>query len=165
MATTCSDPCPDALTVKELFERGCSIYEEGDAEKALPYLRSAYERDPDSAAIRSHYALCVGLVERRFGESVDLCQSAAKQEFFNPNLYFNLARLHLGFGFKAEGIRFLRRGLMIDPGNDRIADELRRLGDRVAPVISFLPRRHALNRWLGAARQRVSETLTLEARG
>ena len=45
-----------------------------------------------------------------------LCRSAAKEEFFNPALYHNLARVHLAFGFKAEGIRYLRRGLMIDPG-------------------------------------------------
>lgn len=153
----------DTLSVRELYETGCSVYDEGDPERALAYLRSAYEREPENAAIRSHYALCMGLVERRFGESVDLCQSAAKQEFFNPDLYLNLARLHLGFGFKSEGIRFLRRGLMIDPGNARIVEALKHLGDRRSPVLRFLPRRHPLNRWLGAARARVSRTFALSA--
>jgi hypothetical protein len=41
---------------------------------------------------------------------------------------------------------------MIDPGNHALAQLLRDLGDRLSPVIGFLPRRHPVNRWLGAAR-------------
>jgi len=141
---------------RQLLETGCRVYDGGDASAALTYLRSAYELDENNARVRSFYGLCMGLSERRFEESVELCQSAAKQEFFNPELYLNLARLYLGFGFKAEGVRFLRRGLMIDPGDIQIATLLRELGDRMSPVLGFLPRQHLLNRWLGAARHLVA---------
>ena len=93
------------------------------------------------------------IVERRFLEAAELCGSAAKQEFFNPDMYLNLARLHLSFGFKSEGLRFLRRGRMIDPGHGEIAAELCNLGQRGRPVLPFLPRSHLLNRWFGTARQ------------
>jgi hypothetical protein len=42
---------------------------------------------------------------------------------------------------------------MIDPANQGIANQLAELGRRSQPVLAFLPRRHAINRWLGAARQ------------
>jgi len=141
------DPSPYAL-----FERGRALVEAGDAEAALACLRVAQESDSHNARIQSYYGLCLGLVDRRFEEAVELCQSAAKREFFNPDLYLNLARLYLGFGFKSEAIRYLRRGRMIDPANSAIERSLRELGDRMPPVLRFLPRRHPLNRWLGTAR-------------
>jgi tetratricopeptide (TPR) repeat protein len=129
-----------------------TTYDDGDPEAALPYLRCAHAHNPNDARVRSYYGLCLGLAERRFEESVELCQSAAKQEFFNPELYLNLAKLHLAFGFKSQGIRYLRRGLMIDPSNVPLETLLRDLGDRMSPVLRFLPRRHPVNRWLGTAR-------------
>jgi hypothetical protein len=151
------DSC--APPTRELLESGCSLYEGGNAEAALIPLREAFERERNNARVRSYYGLCLGLVERRFEESVELCQSAAQQEFFNPDLYLNLARLHLGFGFKVEGVRYLRRGLMIDPGNLAILDMLQDLGDRRSPVLTFLPRKHPVNRWLGNMRHRFSRSV------
>jgi hypothetical protein len=63
--------------------------------------------------------------------------------------YLNLARLHLAFGFKAEGLRLLKRGLMIAPDHEEILDALRSLGVRKRPPLGFLRRENALNRWLG----------------
>lgn len=144
------------MSAREQFDRGCAMLDGGDPQAALVHLRVAFEQDGHDSRVRSCYGLCVGLVERRFEEAVSLCQSAAKQEFFNPDLYFNLARLHLGFGFKAEGVRYLRRGLMIDPSHEAIQQALRELGDRCAPVLGFLPRRHPVNRWLGAVRHTIA---------
>lgn len=140
------------VSTRQLYELGSEAYSHGDPAGALPYFRRAHGHNPNDARVRSYYGLCLGLSERCFEESVELCQSAAKQEFFNPELYLNLSKLYLGFGFKSEGMRYLRRGLMIDPGNAALAGLLRDLGDRLSPVIGFLPRRHPVNRWLGAAR-------------
>ena len=68
-----------------------------------------------------------------------------------------IARLHLAFGFKSEGIRFLRRGLMIDPQNEAILKEMRSLGVRRKPVLGFLRRGHLFNRWFGRLRNRGLE--------
>ena len=116
---------------------------------------AAHRLDPTSARFRSFYGLCIGLEESRFDRALELCRAAAKEEFFNPELYHNLARVHLAFGFKAEAIRYLRRGLMIDPGNQAIGDELRRLGIRRRPPLGFLRRRNLLNRLLGRLLHRV----------
>jgi len=140
------------LSARELLERGRRLIAEGRSADALEPLRRAHALAPDDATCRSAYGLCLGRVEGPFDEALALCSEAAKQEFFNPELYLNLARLHLEFGFKPEGVRYLRRGQMIDPGNESIAAAIVELGLRRSPVLSFLPRRHLLNRWLGGAR-------------
>jgi len=137
---------------QDCFDRGHFLLQDGNWAGALEAFGRAHSKDPSNARFRSYYGLCLGVVERRYQESSELCSSAAKQEFFNPDMYLNLARLHLSFGFKTEGVRFLRRGRMIDPGHIEIANELRNLGQRSQPVLAFLPRGHLLNRWFGMAR-------------
>jgi tetratricopeptide (TPR) repeat protein len=139
--------------------RGRELLERGEAEAAVQCLRRIFDEDPAHAQVRSYYGLAIGLARGRYHEALDLCQSAVKQEFFNPDLYVNVARLHLAFGFKAEGLRYLRRARMIDPASPSIAALFAELGSRSEPVLRFLPRRHLLNRWLGTARAILLRTL------
>ena len=142
------------LTAAEHFGRGEAALAADDYSGALEHFRSAHRLEPANPLHRSYFGLCLGLAERRFDRALELCRGAAKEEFFNPVLYHNLARVHLAFGFKAEGIRFLRRGLMIDPHNEAIGKHLGQMGVRCASVLGFLRRRHVLNRWLGQLRKR-----------
>ncbi len=139
----------------EHIRRGRAALDANEAEAALHHFRAAHRLDPQSPRTRSFYGLCVGLVERRFDRALELCRSAAKEEFFNPMLYRNLAQVHRAFGFKAEGIRLRRRGLMIDPEDGGLRDDVRRLGQRREPVLAFLRRRNRFNRWLGRMRARL----------
>jgi tetratricopeptide (TPR) repeat protein len=143
------------FTAEEHFQRGVQLLRAGDGVAAHEHFRTAHGLDPASARYRSYYGLGLALVEHRFNRALELCRAAAKEEFFNPELYYNLAQVHLGFGFKAEGVRYLRRGLMIDPANGPILEQLSNLGVRRRPVLEFLPRRHLLNRWLGRVRRRL----------
>ena len=143
------------FSAEELGRRGEAALAEGDPAAALEHFRAAHRLDPANPRLRSFHGLSLALAERRFDKALELCRSAAKEEFFNPQLYHNLARVHLAFGFKAEGIRYLRRGLMIDPANEEIASQLGQLGRRRPPVLGFLRRNHLVNRWLGALRTRA----------
>lgn len=143
-----------SFTADEHFRRGIDALGNDDHAAALEHFRAAQKVDPASARYRSYYGLCLGIAERRFDQALELCRSAAKEEFFNPDLYRNLAWVHLSFGFKAEAIRYLRRGLMIDPANLAIRQDLEKLGVRRRPALGFLPRSHLLNRWLGVVRGR-----------
>jgi len=140
-----------SVTAEEHFRRGRVYLAEDSQDLALDHFRTAHDLDRANPRYRSFFGLGLALVERRFDRALELCRSAAKEEFFNPELYHNLARVHLAFGFKGEAIRYLRRGLMIDPGNAAMGDELERLGLRRRPVLGFLPRRHPVNRLLGRA--------------
>ena len=144
------------FTAEEEYRRGREFLVAGQVPgEALEHFRAAHQLDRANPRYRSYYGLSLALVERRFNQALELCRSAAKEEFFNPELYHNLARVHLAFGFKAEAIRYLRRGLMIDPANTGMARELAELGERRRPVLTFLPRRHPVNRLLGRVRRVV----------
>ncbi len=142
------------FTAEEHYRRGCELLAQERTGEAFEYFRTAHNLDASNARYRSHYGLSLALVERRFNEGLELCRSAAKEEFFNPDLYHNLARVHLAFGFKAEALRYLRRGLMIDASHSGMLDDLGGLGVRRLPILRFLPRRHPFNRWLGRFRGR-----------
>ncbi len=128
-----------------------------DPESALGHLRTAHTVDPASPMHRAYYGLAIGLAERRFNKALELCQSAVKEEFFNPEAYCVLARLHVAFGFKAEAVRFFERAAHIDPGDAGIREQIRILGVRKRPVLGFLKRDHRLNRWFGRIRHRIEE--------
>ncbi len=143
----------NTVTAEDHFRQGRDALAGGAAPDALEHFRSAHQIDRANPRYRSYYGLAIGVVERRFDRALELCRSAAKEEFFNPDLYHNLARVHLAFGFKAEAIRYLRRGLMIDPANSAMHEDLRELGTRSRPPLGFLPRRHPLNRMVGQIRR------------
>ncbi len=142
-----------SVSAEEHYRLGREVLRTGDPSQALEHFRSAHQIERANPRYRSYYGLGLALVERRFDRALELCRSAAKEEFFNPELYHNLARVHLAFGFKAEAIRYLRRGLMIDPANAAMQSSLRELGTRGRPTLGFLPRRHPLNRLFGRVRR------------
>jgi tetratricopeptide (TPR) repeat protein len=137
------------FTAEEHFQRGEEALAQQRDDLALEHFCAAHRLDPTSPRYRSYYGLALGLAERRLDRALELCRSAAREEFFQPVHYHNLARLHLAFGFKAEAIRYLRRGLMIDPDNEAIGAALRSMGVRRRPPLMFLRRQNILNRWLG----------------
>lgn len=137
---------------RDAFERGRQLLATNDAVAAAVALREAHGHAPDHAQIRSALGLAVALAERDFEQARSLCESAAKQEFFNPELYLNLARVYLSVGRRPEALRYLRRGQMIDPGHAAIREAIAELGMRRLPIVPFLPRRHLVNRMLGSVR-------------
>jgi len=143
------------FTAEEHYRQGRRLLAAERRNEAIEHFRAAHELDRRCARYASYYGLGLALVERRFNKAVELCRAAVKEEFFSPDLYRNLARVHLAFGFKAEGLRYLRRGLMIDPADAEIQADLHALGVRGNPVLAFLPRRHFLNRWLGRLRKHL----------
>jgi tetratricopeptide (TPR) repeat protein len=145
-------------SAQDHFRQGRDDLRNESFERALGHFRAAHRLDPGSAQYRSFYGLVLGLCERRWEQALELCRSAARDEFFDPIHYHNLARLHLAFGFKAEALRLLKRGLMIAPGHEEIVEALRCLGVRKRPPLTFLRRENLLNRWLGRVTDRVRVT-------
>jgi len=144
------------LTPEESLRRGQELLTSGLQMAALEQFASAYQRDPASPRLRSYYGWAVAMIERRLDRGLALCRSALRDDYDNPEVYHNLARVLLAFGRKSEALRYLRRGLMVDPNNALLLQEWRGLGVRRRPVLPFLSRRHLLNRWLGRMRTRVT---------
>jgi Flp pilus assembly protein TadD len=147
------------VQAREAFERGRSALAANDFPSAVAALREANRLAPDHAQIRSGLGVAIAHAERDFEAARTLCESAAKQEFFNPDLYLNLARVYLSVGRRPEALRYLRRGQMIDPGHRAIREAIQDLGLRRLPILPFLPRRHVMNRMLGSVRSLVVDRL------
>ncbi len=142
------------LTPEDHQRRGLELLERGQGPDALAHLSRAYLTNPQSARYRSSYALALALVRRQFLGAVELARAAIRQEFYNPELYQNLARIHLAFDCKAEAIRFLKRGLMVDPEHEALQKLMAGLGVRRRAPLRFLPRSHLVNRLLGRLQAR-----------
>lgn len=143
------------FSAEEYFRRGKEAFAADEFAAAYEQFRAAYELQPNDPRFRSYYGLCLGLVERRFKKALEICQSAVQEQYYDAELLHNLGRLHLAFGFKAEGVAYLRQGIRLDASRTDILEALRNFGIRRPPVLPFLPRRHLLNRWLGKVRYRL----------
>ena len=112
--------------------------------------------DTRTASYRRAEALARGGVRQQFTGAGEIARGASRQEFYNPELYLNLARIYLVFDFKAEAVRFLKRGLMVDPDSATLQGSLAELGVRRRPPLRFLPRTHPANRLLGRLQARIA---------
>lgn len=150
-----------AFTPEDHYRRGLALLDAGHGQDAFDHLSRAYLTDPQSATYRSAYALGLALVRGQFLGAVELARGAVRAEFYNSDLYLNLARIYAVFGFKAEAIRYLRRGLMIDPEHLGLRDTLAQFGVRRRPPLRFLPRGHVVNRVLGRLKARFAPSPAL----
>ena len=138
-----------------LFDAGRVGLDQNRVDDAVISLRGACERAPQNAQVRSFLGLAIACANGPFSEARALCEDAANQEFFNPELYLNLAKVYLRVDRRSEALRYLRRGQMIDPGHGPINQAIASLGRRKLPIVPFLPRRHPVNRALGTVRTKV----------
>lgn len=149
---------PEAL---ERLAQAESALEVGQVEQALDALRAALASvETDSrihARIQARMALTLARSGHPFEQARSLCEQAMRRAGDDPEPYLDLARIYLGVGRRAEALRFLRRGRMVDPSHPVLARMLAELGTRRSPMIPFLPRRHPLNRWLGGLQARFRD--------
>jgi tetratricopeptide (TPR) repeat protein len=159
------------LSPAESLKRGQELLRAGLENAALEHFASAHRARPDDPRLRAYYGWAVATIEHRLERGLGLCREALRADGACADVYLNLARVLMVHGRKAEGIRYLKRGLMVDPRDVGLIQEWRRLGMRRSPVLPFLPRRHLCNRLLGRLRGRLvrdfvsSSELALEAAG
>jgi len=96
----------------------------------------------------SFLALCIARERGQTNKAVALCRETLEEEPDNPVLYLNLGKLYLIQGKTEEAIEAFRKGLS-QGTNEQIIAELRRIGTRRPPPLSFLDRDHPLNKYLG----------------
>ncbi len=139
-------------------QRGLALLAEGCLEEGLAELERAYEARGGNPDCQSGYALGLALVRGRFPEAVTLAEQAVRGDYENPELYLNLAKIHLASGSRAMAFQTLARGLRIAPDHEGLSAARAALGLRQRPWLRFLPRSHILNRSLGAVRARLART-------
>lgn len=143
------------LSPTHSLRRGQELLRAGLEMAALEHFAQAHRASPDDARLRSYYGWAVATIEHRIERGLGLCREALRADGSCAEIYLNLARVLMSHGRKAEGIRYLKRGLMVDPRDVGLIQEWRKLGVRRRPVLPFLPRRHLVNRCLGRVRGRL----------
>jgi len=136
------------MELERLIENGLELAREGKYREAL----SIFEEDlcfTQHPTATSYYAISLANVEGNYDKAISLCLMAAEKEFYNPEIYLNLGRVFLLNGQKAIAVRAFRKGLKYDSSNMNLLVEMKRLGVRKRPILSFLPRTNVLNRYLG----------------
>jgi len=76
-------------------------------------------------------------------------------EFYNPDLYFNVARVYLAAGQRRKAWRAVCQGLRLEKRHSGLLGIMREMGVRRRPMIRFLPRNHLVNRLMGGFTSRV----------
>ncbi len=119
------------------FEGAMEIYKNGDIVADFP------------EAI-SFYALSISSLYYNHKKAMALCINALKRDIKNPVIYRNLGKIFLKVGEKARAYKAFDKGLELSDNTDNeCLMEIKDMGVRRAPVLSFLSRKNPLNRALG----------------
>lgn len=102
----------------------------------------------------SCFAYCIARERGQYQLAMTLCEKAIAREPENTLHYLNLGRVFLLAGKKTEALDVFRRGVSQER-DQRIIDELNRLGERKPPVFPFLKRSNPLNKYLGMLLKRL----------
>ncbi len=147
-----------------VFTRGLTAVNRGRYLEALALFETSMEltlRRSGSPPMKclSYYGLCVAMASTRLHEAHDLCATAVHADPSDPDHHLTLGKVHLRMGDRAQAFESFVRGLGMDHRHRALIEAIEKLGFRRRPVLTFLGRRHPLNRMLGqlrAGRQRSS---------
>lgn len=142
-----------AKSQEELFEMGMEALKEKRYSDAVRYLQLAVDgqRSPEYL---SQLAIAVAHERGDIKAAVALCQEAIRMEPRNPELFLRLGIVYLIGDNRKDAIRIFRLGLRIGK-SPAISRWLQILGHRQPPVLPFLSRSNALNRYLGKLRMKM----------
>ena len=130
-----------------LLKKGIEAAEKGYIHSAQVFLGQVAE-ERNSPELQSYLAYCQAKGQGRMAAAAKICRDAIQSEPNNPTHHLIMGRIMLLSGDKAHAIDAFRQGLK-GGGDERIINELSKLGLRRPPVIKILKRSHPLNRWLG----------------
>jgi tetratricopeptide (TPR) repeat protein len=132
---------------EELFQKGVEAVDKGNWLAALSIFEKAVQLEC-LPVYQSYLAACIAKERGQYNMATAMCKEAIENEPENPVHYLNLGRIYLIQGRKQESLAVFREGL--EYGRDeKIIDELVRMGTRRNPLIGFLPRDNPINKYLG----------------
>lgn len=104
----------------------------------------------------SYYGLAAAMHSRHRLDAIGFCERAVQIEFFNPDLYHNLAQVYLVHGQRRKAYEANQRGLSLRPEHPGLLRHAHiGIGRRRRPLVPFLDRGHPLNVFIGRLRHRV----------
>lgn len=154
---------PEDAAPADLAWRGIEYCRRGDWQEGLCWLSLAAEGKPGQDEPQEElpglfYAFLgygIARYQRQGEQGLKLCRRAVELELYQPESYYFLARTHLLLQDRRAAFDDVERGLEVDSTHAGLIALRVELGERRAPILGFLPRRHVLNRWLGLLRHRL----------
>jgi len=137
---------------EQLFAAGQYLLQRDRTSDALAAFKAALEQRPGDPLYASYYGLCLVKTGRAPEEGRRLCERAAEQAFYRPELFANLGAALVALGDRRRAERALRKGLALDRENRALRALLDEIGVRRRPLFPFLGRRNPLNRITGRVR-------------
>lgn len=151
-----------STTITELNQaalQGIEACKKGQWKEGLAVLGKVAEADRQGAELNGQFYSYLGYgiarYERRVKEGLALCQHSIKLQFYEPENYLNLARVHLLARNRRKAVEALNRALKLNASNPGAIALAREIGWRRRPVIPFLSRSIFLNRLLGRLSYRL----------
>lgn len=151
-----------STTITELNQaalQGIEACKKGQWKEGLAVLGKVAEADRQGAELNGQFYSYLGYgiarYERRVKEGLALCQHSIKLQFYEPENYLNLARVHLLARNRRKAVEALNRALKLNASNPGAIALAREIGWRRRPVIPFLPRSNFFNRLLGRLSYRL----------
>src|SRR5260221_579184 len=137
------------------FKTGLSLLRDNYGIRALPDMRRAVDLDKNNPYYMSYLGVVLARSEGKWGEAERLCDSAVRMKRNQAQLYLNLAEVYATAGRRDDAVDALQTGLKFARRDIRLTIAMNKLTERRRPVLSFLGRRHPINRQLGILRHRT----------
>ncbi|HKT47424.1 MAG TPA: tetratricopeptide repeat protein [Candidatus Acidoferrales bacterium] len=137
------------------FKTGLTLLRDNYATRALPHIRKAVDLDKNNPYYMSYLGVVLARSEKKWAEAERLCDSAVRLKRNQAQLYLNLAEVYATAGRRDDAVEALQAGLKYARRDVRLTIAMNKLTQRRPPVLSFLGRKHPLNRQLGMLRHRA----------
>ena len=141
------------------FKTGLTLLRDNFVDRALPHMRRATELDKNNPYYMSYLGVVLARSEKKWGEAETLCDSAVRMKRNQAQLYLNLAEVYSNAGRREDAVEAIQAGLKFARRDARWTIAMNKLTDRRPPVLTFLTRKHPLNRQLGILRHRALQAI------
>ena len=148
----------DPDLAKEVFSQGLDYLHRNRIPEAANAFRRAVKMDSENPRHLSYYGLILALGDENVHDAINFCRGAIVRAAYEPEFYVNLSKVYTKAGQRKKALEALVEGMNFDTTNALLRMEMKRLGIRRKPAVSFLSRNHIVNRSLGLLTYQMQKT-------
>lgn len=145
-------------------QQGIALCRKGKWKEGMAILGRIAEADRQGTELPglfySYLGYGIARYQRKVREGMALCEHSIKVQFYEPENYLNLAKIHLLRNNRGKAVEAIHQALKLSPKHPGVTNILRKIGYRRRPVIPFLSRNNPLNIWLGKMRYQMRQRET-----